>query len=218
MMRYSCNLRGQCEEDWDGVYLTAVECQAACVVAIDREAEDVARQVISYDEERALALAPSDRVTLFRELTGLKVGPVESYRALLAYYTKDYLYFYSESLSDRAYLRETLKLSPLFLLILELHYEICQGVSYEVIYAIYATDWQRLATTAHLYLTRLVRGVYVPLLDDPPNGPVSLQYVVDILISKAVSQRERSDERWLELIRERALPFIERVYGVIPNY
>src|SRR5665647_1112857 len=88
--KYTCNFAGTCELDVHG-YSTQEECIQQCRPV---EAKDLIYLMLSYnlrDLEDLEKLAPSDRLRLIREITGLSVqlSPPESYRMLVALVHRD---------------------------------------------------------------------------------------------------------------------------------
>jgi hypothetical protein len=74
--RYSCSLRGQCEVDPEGPYTSEQECLNDCQSTANRDTTLVS---LSYaPAEASYVLAPSERVELLRQLTGIEVPKEQS--------------------------------------------------------------------------------------------------------------------------------------------
>jgi hypothetical protein len=117
------------------------------------------------------------------------------------------------------YLRETVKLMPLYFLILDFHNYIIDRSEYRIIDAILATDWIRHVTTAHRALTRLVRGADFELRDDPPEDDQRiLSHITYMLLSRVYEPEVYRRDELYNWVRENALPVITELYGVIPAY
>jgi len=119
MTSYSCNLRGQCEIDYQGMFFTLRRCQDNCrSLEGEQDTQEAAYLVLQYDLDRALHTAPSDRIQVIRRLTSVTVPANDSYKILEALVDKDYPQLYSIP-AFHPYLREQ-GLDELDFLLLEL--------------------------------------------------------------------------------------------------
>jgi hypothetical protein len=80
-MPYSCSLAGICEENiLGGIYTTQEECQANCS---PRENRDLLYIIASYNLEDTTLMAPSDKIRVIQEFTGIRL-PADFPRAKLS--------------------------------------------------------------------------------------------------------------------------------------
>lgn len=79
--KFACSLRGICESDPDGSYEERGSCEKKCHSS---EQVDMLYEILSYNPKAALEAAPSDRVRVIRDLTGIRVRPEDSYQILRA--------------------------------------------------------------------------------------------------------------------------------------
>lgn len=224
MSLYSCSLNGKCEEDWEGSYRTIEECQVACITPTDREEEDLWRIISSNDEERALALAPSDRAKILKLLTGIVVHPEDSYNTLFAYYNHDYLYLY-EITGGQEYLRTiiTPERQTLYFLILKAHENISDMVESSVFAGVDATDWPRHLNNTYRNLTRTFKGIDSVLNDENGGKPVRREEVISSSIYYIITPALQyylasSDSTYIyDMVNEEIMPGIIEVLGE-PKY
>lgn len=89
-MPFTKNLRGVCEQDNYGRYLTVEDCLASNQVWFDREIDrEITLTVVEFDFERVFKLAPSDRSRVLQGLYGLQVPPGASYDVAESIYTNN---------------------------------------------------------------------------------------------------------------------------------
>ena len=82
-MRYSCNLRGECEYDEEGGSFTTPNCDGRC--RSNDLPLDLIYHTLSFREPGDLVqLAPSDRVEVIHQLTGVIVPTADSSEVLRA--------------------------------------------------------------------------------------------------------------------------------------
>jgi hypothetical protein len=84
---YACNLAGHCEIDEESGYPTQAACENNC-----RPASlplEQAHNILNYTLEQALQLAPSDRVEVIYQATGIVVPVADSRLVLRALITED---------------------------------------------------------------------------------------------------------------------------------
>lgn len=75
MNRYSCNFKGDCEEDANGRYISRENCQRRCR---GKEQKEVSYSVFEYAPQEALQLAPSDQQEITKRLTGLSLTAADT--------------------------------------------------------------------------------------------------------------------------------------------
>lgn len=87
MNRYACSSKGICEAEEQGEYEDRPMCQALC------QGWEYAEETLEFyinNIDRAIYLAPSDRVIVIEELTGLTVQVIDSKAVLESIATEDY--------------------------------------------------------------------------------------------------------------------------------
>jgi hypothetical protein len=84
---FSCSLRGRCEPDPDSGSLTREKCRATCR-ATDLPLE-VAYMVVEFLTGETVYLAPSDRVEVLAQVTGVDVPARNSFAVLSALLSED---------------------------------------------------------------------------------------------------------------------------------
>jgi hypothetical protein len=218
MVFWSYNLRGQCEEDWDGLYATREECEQASKSVTVEADEDATLKSIAKDVAKAVVLAPSDRVKLFKLLTGLDIRADASQSLLLAYYSDDY-WALSRCEGGRDYLREKVGLSSIYFMLFDLHDFIMECVEFRVIDGMEVTNWRQHTMKVDLELKKVVKGINIVFLDEAPvDEKRMVQLLTYILLSNGIPQQDQIDERWFEWVKVNAVPVITEIYGAIPKY
>jgi len=124
MPRYSCTLKGICEDDRYGRHTTLVECQANCQPLDSDLIDDVVYDILTLNLEDAEYLAPSDISTVLLRATGFRFSLLNIRQTLLYVLDGDYINLWQSGEVARNYVRtqlqdeldlvilDTIKISP----------------------------------------------------------------------------------------------------------
>jgi len=179
-MRFSCNLNGTCEEDFDeGIYLTRQQCQASCQsLGEGADTREAAYLAMSFNLEQALNAAPSDRVNLIRRITGVTVTADDSWDTLASIITDDYLELYRRE-------------GNIFLLYLEARLDEFDFLLLELIsprYTSISPNWSKIRLIITSDIRQLFQGYhdiyfFVELQEEPPPSLAELISALQLQIA-----------------------------------